>query len=237
MGALLWSYLGWRRFPRELSGFELRRFFALEASDRRELRVRYPRRLRLGAAIQLGFVRMTGTTLDALGYVPKSLMEYVAHQLMRPAPERATLRALYRNERTRFAHQAWACAHADLRWPEHTDVAAVAETLTAAAAVTLDRQRLARQAREALFARDCLIPAGRDIDDWVRRADRVRPVPSPPDERQRARRQQLVGVDRVTRNRAGAGRGKRSRAHKQRNPITGSEVESWTGVRDEIGHV
>ena len=44
MGALLWSYLGWRRFPRELSGFEPRRLFALEASDRRELRVRYPRR-------------------------------------------------------------------------------------------------------------------------------------------------------------------------------------------------
>jgi hypothetical protein len=51
MGALMWSYLGWRRFPRELSGFELRRFFALEASDRRELRVRYPRRLRRGPLV------------------------------------------------------------------------------------------------------------------------------------------------------------------------------------------
>jgi hypothetical protein len=85
--------------------------------------VRYPRRLRLGAAIQLGFVRMTGTTLNALDNVPTSLLEYVAHQLMLPAPELATLRALYRNERTRFAHQAWACACAGLRWPEQTDVA------------------------------------------------------------------------------------------------------------------
>ena len=46
MGALVWSYPGWRRFPCELSGFELRRFFALEAGGRRERRVRYPRRLR-----------------------------------------------------------------------------------------------------------------------------------------------------------------------------------------------
>src|SRR5260370_1225805 len=35
---------------------------------------------------------------------------------------------------------------------------------------TLDRHRLARAAREALFARGCLIPRGRDIGDWVRRA-------------------------------------------------------------------
>jgi hypothetical protein len=26
MRTLLWSYLGWRRFPRELSAFEVRRF-------------------------------------------------------------------------------------------------------------------------------------------------------------------------------------------------------------------
>jgi len=40
MGVLVWSYPGWRRFSRELSGFELRGFFALEAGDRRELRGR-----------------------------------------------------------------------------------------------------------------------------------------------------------------------------------------------------
>ena len=34
MGVLVWSYPGWRRFSRELSGFELRRFFALEAGGR-----------------------------------------------------------------------------------------------------------------------------------------------------------------------------------------------------------
>ncbi|MGO9931907.1 MAG: DUF4158 domain-containing protein [Steroidobacteraceae bacterium] len=65
MHTVLWTYLGWRRFPRELTSFEARRFFSFNAKDRRELRVRYTRRLRLGAALQLGFVRLTGTTLDA----------------------------------------------------------------------------------------------------------------------------------------------------------------------------
>lgn len=64
MRTLLWSYLGARRFPRDMSAFELRHFFSFSIADRRELRVRYPRRPRLGAALQLGFVRMTGTTLD-----------------------------------------------------------------------------------------------------------------------------------------------------------------------------
>ena len=81
MRTLLWSYPGWKRFPREMSAFEVRRFFSLTAADGRELRVRYPRKLRLGAALGLGFVRMTGTTLDAFNHVPRPVLEHVAGQL------------------------------------------------------------------------------------------------------------------------------------------------------------
>ncbi len=52
MRTLLWSYLGWRRFPRDMSAFEVRHFFSFSVADRRELRVRHPRRLRLGAALR-----------------------------------------------------------------------------------------------------------------------------------------------------------------------------------------
>ncbi len=31
MDTLLWAYLRWRRFPRDLSGFEVRRFSSLNA--------------------------------------------------------------------------------------------------------------------------------------------------------------------------------------------------------------
>jgi hypothetical protein len=46
----------------------------------------------------------------------------------------------------------------------------VIDTLLSDSSVTLDRHRLARQTREVLFARHCLIPGERDIKDWVRRA-------------------------------------------------------------------
>jgi hypothetical protein len=61
MRTVLWSYLGWPRFPRELSLFEVRRFFSLSLPDRHVLRRRFRSRARLGAPLQLGFVRMTGT--------------------------------------------------------------------------------------------------------------------------------------------------------------------------------
>ena len=51
MRTLLWSYLGWHRFPRELSLFEVRRFFSLSLPDRHVLRRRFRSRARLGAAV------------------------------------------------------------------------------------------------------------------------------------------------------------------------------------------
>ncbi len=71
MRTLLWAYLGWRRSPRELSAFEVRRFFSLAPADRQILRRRFHTRARLGAAVKLGFVRMTGTMLDTLDHVPR----------------------------------------------------------------------------------------------------------------------------------------------------------------------
>jgi Domain of unknown function (DUF4158) len=170
MHTVLWTYLGWRRFPRELTSFEARRFFSFSARDRRELRVRYTRRLRLAGALQLGFVRLTGTTLDAFDYVPRSVLDLVGRQLELPAPQLATLRAMYRRERTLFAHQAWACAHAGFRWPDSTDMEGLHTSLITLANVTIDRARLARYAREYLYDRGCLISRGREIERQVRRA-------------------------------------------------------------------
>lgn len=170
MHSVLWTYLGWRTFPRELTSFEARRFFTFSAADRRELRIRYKRRLRLGAALQLGFVRLTGTTLAALDYVPRVVLDLLGRQLHVPTPQVATLRAIYRRERTLFAHQAWACAHAGFRWPTANDHAALVDSLASFAAVTLDRDRLGRHARELLYGRGCQIPQARVIERYVRKA-------------------------------------------------------------------
>jgi hypothetical protein len=47
MRSLLWSYLGSRRFPREMSTFEVRRFFTLSSDDRHVLRRRFRSRSQL----------------------------------------------------------------------------------------------------------------------------------------------------------------------------------------------
>ncbi|MDP9014095.1 MAG: hypothetical protein M3O41_15840 [Pseudomonadota bacterium] len=41
------------------------------------------------------------------------------------------------------------------------------DTLLSDSSVTLDRHRLARQARQVLYARHCLVPGEGDIEDWV----------------------------------------------------------------------
>ena len=50
--------LGWRRLPEELSEFEIAHFFLLKPIDIRAARSRYKESLRLGAALQLGFLTM-----------------------------------------------------------------------------------------------------------------------------------------------------------------------------------
>jgi hypothetical protein len=70
---------------------------------------------------------------------------------------------------TLFLHQRWACEHAGFHRHDASDVTHVIDTLLLHSSVTLDRHRLARQAREALYVRHCLIPGDRDIEDWVRR--------------------------------------------------------------------
>ena len=61
MHTLLWSYVGWHQFPRELSAFDVRQFISPRQRKPHVLRPRFRADRRLGAAIQFGFVPMTGT--------------------------------------------------------------------------------------------------------------------------------------------------------------------------------
>jgi hypothetical protein len=168
VNTFVWSFLGWRRFPRELGDYEIHHFFGFSLDDVIQLRRRFRRRARLGAGIQLGFVRMTGSTLDALDYIPREVMQHVAKQLDLGPPALATLRALYRRAPTLFAHQSWACEFAGLRWPQASDVERTLSQVICDSETTFERHRLERRAREVLFARGCLISGDREIAALVR---------------------------------------------------------------------
>jgi hypothetical protein len=102
-------YLGWTRLPAEVSEFEITHFFSLRAEERNAVLTRYRDPLRLGAALQIGFLKMCGRPLDALQRVPADLLKHLGEQLEIPPPTIATLRALYlKRRRTLYEHQRWA---------------------------------------------------------------------------------------------------------------------------------
>jgi hypothetical protein len=67
------AYLGMRRMPRDLSEFELATFFTFSSKERALINARRGPLYRLALALHIGFVRMTGATLDAYQYVPQIL--------------------------------------------------------------------------------------------------------------------------------------------------------------------
>jgi len=75
------TYLGRKVFPKGMSEFELREFFTLSSADKRAIRIDSATKTRLPLALQLGFLRMTGTTLDAYDYIPRAVLEYLGKQL------------------------------------------------------------------------------------------------------------------------------------------------------------
>ena len=100
------SFLGWRRLPADLSKFEIAHFFTLKPVDIRAVHSRYKESLRLGVALQLGFLTMCERPLSALQRVPTTLLPHLGKQLAVPAADIATLRAICRRRRsTSFEHQ------------------------------------------------------------------------------------------------------------------------------------
>jgi hypothetical protein len=83
---LAWQvpYLGWRHLPAELSEFEILRFFTFEPQVHRAIRSRYKDLLRLGVALQLGFLTMCGRTLHAFQRVPTDLLKHLGEQMEWP---------------------------------------------------------------------------------------------------------------------------------------------------------
>ena len=170
---LAWQlrYLGWQTLPAGLSSFDIERFFTFSETDLAAIRSRYKESLRLGAALQVGFLRMTGRTLDIFERVPGPLLEYVAKQLEIAAPDIATLRALYRRRRaTLFEHQGWAIEHLGMTRFEQTDIAKVSVPLGDLVRAGRSTDQLQMEARELLYSRRLVVPGPRRVAALVRSA-------------------------------------------------------------------
>jgi hypothetical protein len=96
---------------------------------------------------------------------------HLSKQLAVPAPDIATLRAIYRRRRsTLFEHQTWAIAYLGMRRFAAVDVAAVMGPLTDLVRAGVGGDHLLAATRKLLYEQRVVIPGGRRLAELVRDA-------------------------------------------------------------------
>jgi TnpA family transposase len=98
-------YLGWERFPENLTDSEIEVFFTLSEEEHRAVRGRRRSVNRLAIALQIGFMRMTGQPLNSVEIITPRVLGHIGSELGTDVPRLASIRALYRRRRTLFEHQ------------------------------------------------------------------------------------------------------------------------------------
>ena len=164
-------YLGWTRLPAEVSEFEITHFFSLRAEERSAVLTRYRDSLRLGAALQIGFLKMCGRPLDAIQRVPPDLLKHLGEQIEIPAPTIATLRALYlKRRRTLYEHQRWAMEFLGMIRFETTDTIRLLPSLCDVVRAGVSGDHLVTATRKLLYENRFVIPGNRRLSILVQAA-------------------------------------------------------------------
>jgi len=157
------TYLDMRELPREISTFELQAFFTFSPAERELIEARRGNRLKLGLALHIGFLRMSGRLLDAFRVIPSVLWRHLGTELGIDAPELASLRAMYGRDRTLFDHQQVACESLQFRWMSEHQRRALVRELRDEVARCADREQLLVRARQWLYEHRLLIVHDRAI--------------------------------------------------------------------------
>jgi hypothetical protein len=164
-------YLGLTEFPADRTTFELDFFFTFQPTELDALKSRYKPLLRIGEAIQLGFLKMAGCPATSLKMVPRRLLHHLGQQLGETAPLIASLRSLYKKRRrTLYEHQAWAIELLGLAEMGERQERMLFAQLRDMARSSSSRDLLVQFAREWLYEHKLLIPPERRLRDLARRA-------------------------------------------------------------------
>lgn len=160
-------YLGLRTIPKELNQFELNAFFTYSAKERRVILSKRDALHRLGLALQIGFIRMTGSVLAAVKVVPAELWAHLGKTLEITTPDIASLRTLYRRRPTLFAHQNAAMEMLGFaRMSEHQRRALV-RYLRVEVLSEFDRHRLKAHVKTWLYEHGILIEGERPLKSAI----------------------------------------------------------------------
>src|SRR5882672_151025 len=161
------TFLGLKQLPRELTAFEIVAFFRFTPAERQVIEERRRPELKLGLALQMGFLRMSGRVLDAVRIVPTVLWRHLGEQLHVAAPDLASLRAMYRRGKTLFEHQQLACEVLGFHWLSEPQRRALVRALRQELARTRDRQRLLVFARRWLYDHQLIIMHERSLRSTI----------------------------------------------------------------------
>jgi TnpA family transposase len=163
-------FIGAESLPAKLSDFDVQQFFALSKDDAAALGTRFRSDRRVGAAIQMLFLRASGRPLDRFAVVPRTLLRSVCEGLGLSAVTIASLRTLYSRRSTLYEHQAWARAYLNLRALDNESEAQVRQVLAVAAREATHPDDLFTLAQGWLYEQHIVIPGSRRITDWVNEA-------------------------------------------------------------------
>jgi hypothetical protein len=151
-------YLGLAGFPPTMASAEIDQFFTF---SRRELTVITRRRgplNRLSVGLQIGFLRMTGRTLNSFQILPVAVLKHLGAQLRLASPRLASIRALYRRQRTLFDHQRIAMKVLGFRHlTDHAERGLTAH-LRRSAEATFNGEALTAVARVWLYEHGYVLP-------------------------------------------------------------------------------
>src|ERR1700677_433479 len=166
------TFLGLRHLPREVTAFEIEVFFQFSAEEARIIEERRRPELKLGLALQIGFLRMSGRLLDAVRMVPPLLWRHLGERFSVAAPDLASLRAMYRRAPTLIEHQQLACDALGFQWLTGHHRRALVRVLRQELSRTDDRERLLGFARRWLYEHRLLIVRERLLRSMIAAARR-----------------------------------------------------------------
>ena len=144
------QFLGRTQLPPTLSALAISEFFTLDSGEAQAVLSRYGLDMRLGTALQIGFLKMCGRPLDKLQRVPAAVLEHLSPQLGGPSPDIATLRAIYvKRPRTLYQHQQFALDTLGMmRFDFTADAPRVMTALCDEVRAGVERDKLLAQVRE-----------------------------------------------------------------------------------------
>jgi uncharacterized protein DUF4158 len=166
------TFLGLRHLPREVTAFEIEAFFQFSAEEIRIIEERRRPELKLGLALQMGFLRMSGRLLDAVRIVPPLLWRHLGEQFGVAAPDLASLRVMYRRAPTLIEHQQLACETLGFQWLSGYQRRSLLGVLRQELARTDDRERLLGFARRWLYDHRLIIVHERFLRSLIAKARR-----------------------------------------------------------------